>query len=139
MNKGCFAGPLQNENDLEHSELIFAILEHKKYVRIFIEESQASLVSISLLLKSKTEKIDVSEIFRKIHTLKGSASVLSFEKMTAACNSAEDSLEKFKIAKNQYTLDALQKKCLQIEVALNYFNTYCKDILGKEAMSSEKN
>jgi len=67
MNKDFFVDPFQNENDDDHSSLIFAILKHKKHVRIFIEESQASLKSISAILQASAVIKDTSEIFRKIH------------------------------------------------------------------------
>jgi two-component system chemotaxis sensor kinase CheA len=120
----------------QHAEMIIHLVKNKDQVGRFLRESNVLLAELNSMLHAYPVNVDV--VFRCLHTLKGGAGMLSVRSISEACHEAETELSNYKEHRGLEAANTLQAKCSQVKDSLEGFKEQAKEILGVNAMSSER-
>lgn len=87
----------QAEKDRAHVQMILSVLNHKKEIIGFYQESQRLITELEDLCEEMgtTQELNTQKAFILLHTLKGGAAQLHFFDLSQACHSAEDHLASY--------------------------------------------
>jgi two-component system chemotaxis sensor kinase CheA len=127
-----------SEQEKNHSKLIINLIQNKKNIGRFIRESKALISEMHSTLTVSPANMDAESLFRQIHTLKGSAGILSIQEMIESCHHAETLLQKFKENPTARTLQELQVEAQIVDSNFSNFVKKSEEILGLAALSSER-
>ncbi|UYL07664.1 ATP-binding protein [Bdellovibrio sp. SKB1291214] len=128
----------QAVRDRSYANLIINMVQNKNQIGRFVRESESLLSELKSGLKASWENADDESLFRQLHTLKGGAALFSIQDMTEYCHKAETLLSEFKESRNAEQYKKLQDETLFIESSFHKFLIKSEDILGKKALSQER-
>ncbi len=102
----------------------------------FVAESREALESIAgklmQLEKSPTDSECINELFRLVHTLKGSSGLFSFPEMTRVLHAGEDLMDVMRQGKISYT----QKMADELLDTMDFIAVLCDEIETTEAIDT---
>ncbi len=127
-----------SEQEKNHSKLIINLIRNKKNIGRFIRESKALICEMHTTLTVPAAQLNAECLFRQIHTLKGSAGILSIQQMIESCHYAETLLQKFKENPTASALQELQAESHIIDSNFSDFVKMSEEILGLNTLSSER-
>jgi two-component system chemotaxis sensor kinase CheA len=128
----------QAVRDRSYANLIINMVQNKNQIGRFVRESESLLAELKSGLKTSWENADDESLFRQLHTLKGGAALFSIQDMTEYCHKAETLLSEFKESRSAEQYQKLQDETVFIESSFNKFLAKSEDILGKKALSQER-
>jgi two-component system chemotaxis sensor kinase CheA len=86
-------------------------MDMSQYLSVFVDEAKENLQGLNdaiLKLESDPNSQDaINEIFRLMHTLKGSSATMGFSKMSKMCHALENLLDKVRSGKRKVTEDLI--------------------------------
>ncbi|WP_456398795.1 chemotaxis protein CheW [Mesoaciditoga sp.] len=86
-------------------------MDMSQYLSVFVDEAKENLQGLNdaiLKLESDPSSQDaINEIFRLMHTLKGSSATMGFSKMSKVCHALENLLDKVRSGKQKVTEDLI--------------------------------
>lgn len=120
-----------------HAEMIIKLVEQKRHVQSFLQETQALFSELDHELNAH-QKPDFDSLFRCLHTIKGGAATFSIQKLVKAAHLAESDLMKWKSEPIESNWTALKKDCLQVKSEFNFFIEENISILGSASKNTDR-
>ncbi|PIS10617.1 MAG: histidine kinase, partial [Bdellovibrio sp. CG10_big_fil_rev_8_21_14_0_10_47_8] len=122
---------LDAEKERAHAKMIVTLVQNKRQVQGFLQESEALLQELNQEL-SRGLNADQKSLFRCLHTLKGGASIFSIQSMVQQAHESEGLLSEWKTQPSTEHFDRLKQSSLKIQ---DYFQKFIQDnepILGSQ-------
>lgn len=117
------------ESERAHAKMIVTLIQHKRQVLGFLQDSEALLHE----LKSELHKglhADADSLFRCLHTLKGGAASFSIKPMADQAHESESLLTEWKSEKNPEVFEKLKASSLEVATHFEKFSRENEAILG---------
>lgn len=119
----------QAESEKAHVQMILKILQHKKETANFLREAQSLFLETDLALKQP--ELNVDEVFRCLHTLKGGAASFSIQSVAEPCHHAESLLSEYKAAEDKHIyLDKMRQEFEKSKIGFESFLSVVEQVLG---------
>lgn len=119
----------QAESEKAHVQMILKILAHKKETANFLREAQTLVAETSQLLES--HELNVPEVFRCLHTLKGGAASFSVQAVAEPCHHAESLLSEYKAAEDKKMyLEQIRQQFEKAKQGFGDFIAVIEQVLG---------
>ncbi len=117
------------EKERAHAKMIVSLIQHKRQVLSFLQDSEYLLKELKAELNKGTSA-DAESIFRCLHTLKGGAASFSIKPMADQAHHSENLLTEWKFEPTEQTFEKLKESSLQIEQHFLNFSQENEQILG---------
>lgn len=117
------------EKERAHAKMIVSLIQHKRQVLSFLQESESLLTELKSELKNGPQS-NPESLFRCLHTLKGGAATFSIKPMVDQAHLAETLLTEWKTEKKTEMFEKLKTASLSIEVHFQKFSAENEQILG---------
>lgn len=121
------------ETERAHVKMILNLIQHKRQVLGFLQESESILMEMKTELDKGTSA-DADTVFRCLHTLKGGAASFSIKPMADQAHEAESLLSDWKSDRSEALFEQMKSSSMKIEDHFHHFSKENEQILG----SSEK-
>jgi len=114
--------------DRAQVNMILSLVKNRRQIKSFVDEAESFIQQINT--EVSTESIDSDSVFRSLHTLKGSAGILSIKGIVDTCHAGEDILSNFKRTHSKDDLHMLQDLCALLPSYLEDFKLNTLSMIG---------
>ncbi|MCB0368556.1 MAG: Hpt domain-containing protein, partial [Bdellovibrionales bacterium] len=134
------AAKKQAEGDRAKVESILKIVQHKKQVQLFFNESLKDIAKIRSFVSKEFSpgKTDTEEISRQLHTLKGGAASFYYQDLKSYCHTCENLLESLKNNYSEDLWESFYSTTQQIEKELFNIKEDFQKIFGTDPVEFEE-
>lgn len=114
--------------DRAQVNMILSLVKNRRQIKSFVDEAESFIQQIKT--EVSTDSIDSDSVFRSLHTLKGSAGILSIKGIVDTCHAGEDILTSFKRTQSKDDLSLLQDLCGLLPSYLEDFKINTLSMIG---------
>ncbi|MEZ0392049.1 MAG: ATP-binding protein [Pseudobdellovibrionaceae bacterium] len=125
------------ETERAHAKMILTLIQHKRQVLSFLQESEVLLQELKSEL-TKGSAASPENLFRCLHTLKGGAATFSIKPMADQAHTAETLLTDWKTEKAPVLFEKLKESSFSIETHFKTFSVENEKILGSPEKMKER-